>query len=473
MSNVPSEQRSDLEYSFPSSSSTPSSLSTTNSKHIVILGGGFAGIGVLKNLQKDFHNHGNIEITLIDKDNFFLFTPMLPEVASGMIETRHIVTPVRSFCKKAKFYEAKIQDIGLKNNKIVISHKIGRQHNDDNSLKDEDQSPGESHKHTIPYDHLVIALGNENNFFGNADIELNSFTLKSITDAIKLRNHLIKILEQVNLEQDNKDLRKSLLTFVVVGGGFSGVEAVGSINDFIRDSVKRYYKNIFMSEIKVILVSATDKILEQIDEDLGNFALSKLQAKGVDFIFNKKVKEVTQESATLDDGTIIPTYSLIWTAGVSPSKLVANLECEHDKSHRILTNEYLEVKNYEGIVYALGDCASTLNPHTGKPYPPTAQHAIKQSEIVSKNIVLSIKRVEKENQRKRKINYKTRGMMAQIGKRNGVAILFGKIRLHGFLAWWLWRTYYLTNLPTANKKLKVIGDWTFDLLFKPDVSQIH
>ncbi|MDR4492381.1 MAG: NAD(P)/FAD-dependent oxidoreductase [Candidatus Nitrosocosmicus sp.] len=481
MSNVPSEQRSDIQTSS-SQSSTPSSLSTTNSKHIVILGGGFAGIGVLKNLQKEFHNYGNIEITLIDQDNFFLFTPMLPEVASGMIETRHIVTPVRSFCKKAKFYEAKIQDIDLKNNKIDISHKIGRQHDHDNSLEDcndnddpDQNSGGDSHKHTIPYDHLVIALGNENNFFGNTDIELNSFTLKSITDAIKLRNHLIKILEQVNLEQDNKDLRKSLLTFVVVGGGFSGVEAVGSINDFIRDSVKRYYKNILMSEIRVILVSATDKILEQIDEDLGNFALSKLQAKGVDFIFNKKVKEVTQENATLDDGTIIPTYSLIWTAGVSPSKLVANLECEHDKSHRILTNEYLEVKDYEGVVYALGDCASTPNPNTGKPYPPTAQHAIKQSEIVSKNIVLSIKRREKENQskKKRKINYKTRGMMAQIGKRNGVAILFGKIRLHGFLAWWLWRTYYLTNLPTANKKLKVVGDWTFDLLFKPDVSQIH
>ncbi len=447
------------------------SFVSSPAKHIVILGGGFGGIGVLRKLQKDFHNDKNVEITLIDQDNFFLFTPMLPEIASGMIETRHIVTPIRSFCKKAKFYEAKIQSIDLKSRQIGIAHKIGRY---DHHSWGDNQSSGELHEHTIKYDRLVIALGSENNFFGNSNIESNSFTLKSITDAIKLRNHLIKILEQVNLEQDNKELRKSLLTFVVVGGGFSGVEAVGSINDFIRDLVKRYYKNIYMSDIRVILVSATDKILEQIDADLGKFALSKLQAKGVDFILNTKVKDVSKENATLDNGTVIPTYSLIWTAGVSPSKLVVNLECEHDRGHRIVTNEYLEVKNYEGAVYAVGDCASVPNPHTGKSYPPTAQHAIKQSEIIAKNIVLSIKGDEKENQmKKKKINYKTRGTMAQIGKRTGVAILFGKIKLHGLIAWWLWRTYYLANLPTANKKLKVLGDWTFDLIFKPDVSQIQ
>lgn len=430
-----------------------------SSKHIVILGGGFAGIGVLKKLQKEFHNDSRVEITLVSKENFLLFTPMLPEVASGMIETRHIVTPVRSFCRKAKFYEANIESIDLDNKCVIITHTIGRQ-----------SQPNSWREHTLKYDYLVIALGSDDNFFGMSDIEENAFTMKTINDAIVLRNHMIKILEQANLEQDDHDLRKSLLTFVVVGGGFSGVETVGAVNDFVRESIKQYYPNIYMSDVRVILVSATDKILEQIDEELGKFALEKLKESGVEFIMNTQVKGAANDKAILHNDTVIPCYSLIWTAGVTPNKLIANLQCEHDSGHRILANNYLEVQKYEGAVYALGDCASITDPHTGKPYPPTAQHAIRQGKVAAKNIVSAIK--GKSDKKKKKFDYKTKGMMAEIGKRTGVAILFGRIKLHGFVAWWLWRSYYLANLPTTKKKLKVMGDWTSDSLFKPDVSQV-
>ena len=447
-----------------------------NPQHIVILGGGFAGIGVLKKLQKKFQNDSDVEITLVSKDNFILFTPMLPEIVSGMIETRHIVTPVREFCKKAKYFEANIKSIDFDNKKVSISHIIGRYTSKKGQQGDKDDD--NIHEHTLNYDYLVIALGSENNFFGNKDIENNSFTMKSIDDAIALRNHIIRILEQANIEQDNHDLRKSLLTFVVVGGGFSGVETVGSVNDFVRDTIRQYYPNIYMTDVRIILVSATDKILEQIDEGLGKFALEKLEENGVEFIMNSKVKGATKEKAILDNDTEIPCYTIIWTTGVTQNDLIANLNCEHGKGHRILANNYLEVKNYENEVYALGDCASITYPHTGNPYPPTAQHAIRQSDIVANNIMLSIyeKRRGKEKleeKKKKKFNYKTKGMMAQIGKRTGVAILFGKIKLHGFLAWWLWRTYYLANLPTIKKKLKVVGDWTSDVLFKPDVSQVQ
>ena len=447
-----------------------------NPQHIVILGGGFAGIGVLKKLQKKFQNDSDVEITLVSKDNFILFTPMLPEIVSGMIETRHIVTPVREFCKKAKYFEANIKSIDFDNKKVAISHIIGRYTSKKGQQGDKDND--NFHEHTLNYDYLVIALGSENNFFGNKDIENNSFTMKSIDDAIALRNHIIRILEQANIEQDNHDLRKSLLTFVVVGGGFSGVETVGSVNDFVRDTIRQYYPNIYMTDVRIILVSATDKILEQIDEGLGKFALEKLEENGVEFIMNSKVKGATKEKAILDNDTEIPCYTIIWTAGVTQNDLIANLNCEHGKGHRILANNYLEVKNYENEVYALGDCASVTDPQTGNPYPPTAQHAIRQSDIVSDNIMSSIyakrRGKEKLEENKKKVfNYKTKGMMAQIGKRTGVAILFGKIKLHGFLAWWLWRTYYLANLPTIKKKLKVIGDWTSDVLFKPDVSQVQ
>ena len=182
---------------------------------------------------------------------------------------------------------------------------------------------------------------------------------------------------------------------------------------------------------------------------------------------NTHVKGATGNTAKLDNGTIIPTYTLIWTAGVRPSEVISNLTCDHDKHNRIISNNYLELCGYEGQVYALGDCASITDPHTGKPYPPTAQHAIRQGKVAAKNVISSIEGKTK----KQKFDYKTKGMMAEIGKRTGVAILLG-FKIHGFIAWWLWRTFYLANLPTIKKKLKVIGDWTMDLLFKPDVSMI-
>jgi NADH dehydrogenase len=224
-----------------------------------------------------------------------------------------------------------------------------------------------------------------------------------------------------------------------------------------------------MADVRVILVNSGDKILEQVDESLGRYALQKLKDKGIEFIMNTHVVGATSNSAKLDDGTVVPCYTVVWAAGVTPTKLIANLPCEHDRKHRIVANNYLEVPGYEGAVYALGDCASISDPHTGKPYPPTAQHAIRQGKVAAKNIILDIE--GKRKKKKQKFDYKTKGMMAEIGKRTGVATLFG-FKVHGFGAWWLWRTFYLANLPTLKKKLKVMGDWTMDLVYKPDVAMI-
>jgi NADH:ubiquinone reductase (H+-translocating) len=451
------EMTENVTYIHPKSSSF-SLHGSHGSKHIVILGSGFAGVEVLKRLQKKFKNNERVSITLVSKNNFLLFTPMLPEVASGMIETRHIVTPIRSFSNKANFYEADVESIDFKNKHVIIRHPIGKL-----------SEPTSWDQHTLKYDYLVIALGSETRFFGMTEVKKHSFTMKSIDDAIAVRNHILSILEQANIERENRDLTKSLLTFVVVGGGFNGIETVGELNDFVRETIRAYYKNIYMSDVRVILVSATDKILEEVDEKLGEWALQKLKAKGVEFIMNKHVVGATATTAKLDDGMIIPCYTLIWAAGVTPTDLIASLSCEHDKRHAIVVNNYLEVKGYEGEgVYALGDCASITDPHTGKPYPPTAQHAVREAKVAAKNIICDI---EGKQNKKVKFDYKTKGMMAEIGKRTGVATLFG-FKVHGFLAWWIWRTYYLSNLPTIKKKLKVMGDWTMDLIYKPDVAMI-
>ena len=424
---------------------------------IVILGSGFAGIQVLKRLQRKFRKNKNVNITLVSRDNFLLFTPMLPEVATGMIETRHIVTPVRTFLNRAIFYEAEVESIDFNSKQVKISHIIGRQ-----------LCSSTIDMHILGYDHLVIALGGETNFFGIPGVRENCFTMKDIDDAIFLRNHILNSLEQANLEKANVELTTQLLTFVIVGGGFNGVETVGVLNDFVRGIIKKYYHDINMAHVRVILVNAEDKILSQIDEKLGHRALEKLKQRGVEFIMSTQVTGVTASSATLDNGSTINSFTVVWSAGVSSTKLIAGLECPHDEHKRIIVNSHLEVSGYQREVYAIGDCATIIDPNTNKPYPPTAQHAIKQGEMAAYNIICQIEGNEKK---KKNINYKTRGMMAEIGERYGVARIYG-MKFHGFIAWWLWRTFYLSNMPTTSKRLKVMGDWASDLFFSPDVAMI-
>jgi NADH dehydrogenase len=442
-------------------------------KRILILGGGFAGIEVLRRLQNAFEDDVEIDITLVSRDNFFLFTPMLPEVSSGMIETRHIVTPIRAFCKRARFYEANVDSIDLENKQVIITKAIG-----------DPMNPVHLNKHILNYDYLVIGLGGETNFFGMKDLERNAFTLKTLEDAVILRNHVISMLEQADLEHENNDedddqhLRKSLVTFVVVGGGFGGVEAVGELNTLVRDSIGAFYHNIDVKKhVRVILVNAGERILPEVSEGLSEFALQKLRESGVEVVLNKRLATYTNGQAKLNDGTLIPTFTLIWAGGVTPSKLIENLSCEHDKRGRIIVNNYLQVHKYDRV-FALGDCASITDPHTKKPYPPTAQHAIREGKVAAKNLISIIKNrrekgeVKEEKRSGMKIfDYKTKGTMAEIGKRTGVGDILG-LKVHGFVAWWIWRTYYLANLSTIEKKIRVIIDWTIDLFFKRDVTKL-
>src|SRR5919197_71888 len=349
-------------------------------RHILILGGGFAGIKVLTQLQRAFQNDVSIDITLVSRDNFFLFTPMLPEVSSGMIETRNIVTPVRAFCNRAKFYEANVESIDLKNRQVVVTHAIGKQ-----------TDPIGWRNHTLNYDYLVVALGSETNFFGMTEVARNAFTVKTISDAIVLRNHIINMLEQADLEHDDSSLRKSLMTFVVVGGGFSGVETVGELNDFVRDSIKHFYHNLELKDVKIILVNSGRRILPEVTDDLADFALQKLRENGIQVVLNTRLIGVTQDGVSLNDGCVISSNTMIWAGGARPDPLISGLQCKHDKSGRMITNDYLEVQGHEDSVFALGDCASIIDPNTGNPCPPTAQHALRQGKIAVNNIFSKIR----------------------------------------------------------------------------------
>jgi NADH dehydrogenase len=437
---------------------------------ILILGGGFAGIEVLNRLQNAFQDNVRIDITLVSRDNFFLFTPMLPEVSSGSIETWHIVTPIRTFCKRARFIEASIEEIDLKNKKVTVSHKIGKE-----------TEPIYRRDHVLEYDYLTIALGGETNFFGNTEIEEHSFTMKTVRDAMLLRDHVINMLEQADVEHEDEELKKRLMTFVVVGGGFSGVETVGELNDFIRESIRDYYHNLKESDAKIVLINSGDRLLPEVPTELADFTLRILRTNRVEVKLNTRVSGASSSSVKLNDASIIPSHTLIWTGGVKPDPLVTKInDCEHDqKSGKVISNSDLELKGWNNV-FAIGDCAYITDPNTGKPYPPTAQLAIRQARVAASNIISDIRQTisasepEKSPDRRKgeKIDYETKGIMALIGKRNGVGVVFG-YKIHGILAWWLWRMYYLDNLPSTEKRFRVMVDWIIDILFKRDVARLR
>ena len=414
-------------------------------KKILILGGGYAGVNVLNTIQQRFENNVNVSISLVSESNFFLHTPMLPEMAVGTIEPRHIATPIRNFCRRARFYQAKVIDVNLEAKQVTIQRTDG-------TRKD------------LAYDYLVLAIGSETNFFGNKNIEENSFTMKTLDDAIKLRNHVISALEDADQESDD-NLQSKLVTFVVVGGGFSGVETVGELNDFIRESAEKFYRNINPQLIKVILVASDDTILPEIGS-LGEYAKESLEKAGVTILTKTKLVDASQNAATLDNGNVIACNTLVWAGGVAVDSVISKLDTEHHKSGRIAVDDYLRLKNHKDV-FALGDCALVLDPRTNTPYPPTAQHAIRQAKVVSYNLINAVNQKEIQSS----FVYDTKGSMAKIGKKDGVALLMGK-EFRGFAAWFIWKQYYLSTLPTNEKKIRVGLDWFIDLFFPKDITRL-
>ena len=421
--------------------------SSDSVKKILILGGGYAGISVLRKLQETFEDNVNVSIRIVSQDNFFLHTPMLPEMATGMVEPRHIATPIRTFCKRARFFQAKIGSIDVDNQKVTITRTF------DNNQK------------ILEYDYLVLALGGKTNFFGNKNIEQNSLTIKTLGDAIGIRNHLISMLENADQEED-PEKKLNFITFVVVGGGFSGVETVGEINDFVRESAEKFYRNIEQERIRVILVSAGESILPEIG-DLGKYALESLKKNGVEIFTKTKLIDAGVDFAELDNGEKISTMTTIWAGGNKVDSVISELETEHDKGGRVIVDKYLKLKNHPNI-FALGDCALITDSRSQKPYPPTAQHALREAKIVSNNLISEIK--GHANMLKEFV-YDSKGSMAKIGKKNGVALLMGR-RIKGISAWFVWRQYYWSTLPTSEKKIRVGLDWFIDLFFTRDITKL-
>src|SRR5499427_6158276 len=337
---------------------------------VVIAGGGFAGLYAAMHFEKRLARRADVEVTLISRENFILFTPMLHEVAAGDLYPGDIVNPLRRILRHVKFFEAEVQAIDLNARRVHCTAGVA-----DQELEFE-------------FNHLLLTLGSETNFFNMDGVRDWSVTMKSLSDAALLRNRMVALLEEASLQSDEA-ARRQLLTFVTAGAGFSGTETTGAVNDFVRETV-RYYPQLRKDLIRVVEVHPGNFILPELGEELGRYAERKLRERKVEVIKGQRVANYDGEVITLSDGTSIPAATLIWTAGVKPSPVIASLECQKEHG-RLLVSEYMAVTGVPGL-WAAGDCAAVpdVRSGTGKLYPPTAQHALREGVVIARNIEAAI-----------------------------------------------------------------------------------
>ena len=419
----------------------------TDSKHILILGGGFAGLQAAQTLEKAYAKRDDIKITLLSEKNYLVYTSMLAEVVSSAIEAKHVVIPLRESLRKANFQELEVTKIDHdKKTVYTVHHQSGKEH-------------------IVTYDYLVIAMGSKTGFHNVKGAEEFSFPLKNLGDAMLLRSHVIDMFELADTEEDHA-LRSSLLTFVVVGGGYTGIEVAAELNDFV-DSSRRFYKNVHSDEVKVVVIDPGDRIMHEMPEDLAEYGMNLLEKRGMEFRLKTRIESVGIDRVVTADGETIKTHTAIWAAGTSPQPVVAELPFSNERG-RIEVNEFTEVPGFEGV-WAVGDCAVVPDPHTGKPYPPTAQHAIREAARCAHNVAAHLDGKESD---KRPFVYVTQGMLAPLGHRSAVAQIKG-FRFSGFFAWLMWRAIYLGKLPGWDRKIRVAIDWFLDIFLPKDIVQLR
>jgi NADH dehydrogenase len=408
---------------------------------VLILGGGFAGVQVARRLEKIL-GPDEADIQLVSRDNFLLFTPMLHEVAASDLDISTIVNPIRSMIRRTHFMAASVENIDLENRAVTVSHG------------------SDNHHHRLTYDHLVLALGSATNFHGMEELKKHGLTMKSLEDAARLRNRMIAHLEEADPDCAAAS-RDALLTMVVAGGGFAGVETVAAMHDFLRSAIQAY-PNLHSLLLRIVLIHSGPHLLPELGEQLGSYAEQKLRGRGIEVLTRRKLSSISETGVVLDDGTFIPTRFVVWTAGTAPSPQIAKLSLPM-KEGRLESDILLRVDALRGI-WAVGDCALIPDGFGGF-HPPTAQHALREAKTAAKNIAASIR-----GEALRPLSFKTIGQLAAIGQRTGIARIFG-LKFSGFPAWWMWRSVYLSKLPGFEKRVRAALNWTLDLIFRKDTVQ--
>lgn len=411
--------------------------------HVVIVGGGFGGVYTARFLAP-FVKTGSIRVTLINRNNFFLFTPLLHEVAAGSLSATSIVEPIREIFRDecVRFLETEVSTVNTKEKTVVT--KLG----------------------TIHYDYLVLSSGADTNFYGVNGAKENSLTLKSLKDAMNIRNKIVSALEEASHTEDS-ETRKRLLSLIVVGGGPSSVELIAELSEFMRDTLKIYFKHtsILPREMSITLVSSSSEILGQFPGNIGKIARRTLAKKGIRIITGATVTAVSNKKVALADGTNLSAEHIIWAAGVTPNT-IGKENFKLDKGNRIVTNSFLQAEGHDNV-FCLGDVACfMMHPTDTHPLAMLAQVAAQQAKTVAKNIPRLIR-----NKSLIPFVYKEKGLLVSLGKWQAAGNIYG-ITFHGKIMWWVWRTVYLFNFHSWRKRAKIAVEWSVNLFRNRDISQI-
>jgi NADH dehydrogenase len=419
-------------------------------RRLLILGGGFGGAYTAMYLERRlrrFLSHDaddSIEIALVSEDNYLVFQPLIAEVVSSSIGIVDTIAPLRRLCPRTRLYTRAVKIVDLGARTVTLE-------------------PGfHPRPLVLEYDHLVLALGNVTGLAGIPGGQQHVLPFKSLGDALHLRNHVIHVLEEAAIEPD-PEVRRSLTTFVVAGGGFSGVEIAGELNAFVREVVHDY-ADVDAKDIRVVLLHSRDRILPELNERLGRFAERVLRQSGIDIRYGSRLTRATSAGAVLSTGEQIATRTIVSTVPSVPNPLIASLPVAKDHD-RVIVDETLAVPSMTGV-WAVGDCAAVRNPKTRELVPTTAQHATREARCVARNIANVMQGGDT-----RRFAFTGLGQLASLGRHDAVAQILG-VNISGFIAWFLWRTIYLMKLPGLDRKLRVATDWALDLVLRQDIVQL-
>jgi NADH dehydrogenase len=398
---------------------------------VLIVGGGFAGAYVAREL-------GERGATIASKDNFMLYTPLLPEAASGTLEPRHCVVPLRVMCPHAELILGTVTAIDLEAQTAMVETDDGPQ--------------------TVTWRDLVLTIGAVPRALPIPGLSEHARSFKTLADAIDLRNGVLHQLEAADAALDEAE-RARRLTFVFVGAGYAGVEGLAELSDLAEDAL-RYYPRLRSTPRRWVLVDAAPRILPEIPPPLGDYAADELRKRKIEIHVGTTLQSVSADEAVLGDGTRIPTHTLVWTAGVTPNPVLRQWPVPVDEKGRVEVDQFLRVRGHEHV-WALGDCARVPNTHSETPDPPTSQHALRQARRLAKNLAGP----------PQPYGYRMLGQVATLGRHKGIAEVLG-LRLRGFVGWWVTRSYHLYQLPTLQRKLRVVVDWTVSLFFPRDIAEL-
>ena len=411
--------------------------------NVVIAGGGFAGANAARELERILPKQSS-RLVLVNDVNFLLYTPLLPEAAAGTLEPRHVVTPLRDLLKRTYL-------------------RMGAVSAHDPAARTVELTTHDGEVEELPYDQLLVAFGSVSRSLPVPGLDQHAIGFKSLADAIWIRNHLVETLEEANATED-PDRREALLTYVFVGGGYAGLEALAELQDFAADAIQRYPR-ARLHGMRWILVEATPRVLPEIDPGLAEYACGELRGRGIDIRLGTTLSRVEADRVELSTGEWLPARTVVWTAGVTSHPSLRSMQLPLDERGRVPVDDHLAVPGFDGV-FAAGDCAAVPNPDGGI-CPPTAQHAIRQARVAARNIAanLGVGRPEP-------FTYRSRGAFVNLGRHKAVASIPGGITLSGFPAWWAARTYHVSQIPGAARKLRAVADWTVGLPFRRDTAEV-